>query len=158
MTNHSPKGGPLATANDVRRSAGVFGGTGASASPYGGVAESDHLADFPTHGEYETGVRAPSVARVRPSASAHWVSRAGRWPPERAGRYLPDGEEWLAAPLSSTKGNQGGVPAAALRGGHGSNGTQAGWFTLSLVQAFSYPGSSIGFRCVIPSSITPPFV
>ncbi len=52
--------------------------------------------------------------------------------------------------VTNGSGDISGIPSAALRGGSWSLGTQAGVFSLSLLDGPSNRGTSVGFRCVSP--------
>ena len=85
-----------------------------------------------------------------PSASASLPS-AKPWP--SAGNYGGDGTWGISSyAYDGYTTYVHGLPAAALRGGDWSPGTEDGVFSLYLGDAPSLWGGTVGLRCVVPSS------
>ena len=139
----------LKTTNGVRptnRAGTTAGGTNACSSDYGVDDMVGNLWEWTSMNSIEAGTDTAGFSQGKNNSSGGPFSTAdGTWN-INGSAYGCDGD----GTSKGTCGWKNNTPAAALRGGHWSDGAQAGVTALNLVNSGSVSSWSIGFRCARP--------
>lgn len=148
-------------------------GTFDPATPIGGAVATEarcNTGGVATHGLVGRGLPADSNACVSGWGAIDMIGDLAEWTAEwyvgLGGGQLMNGPStvWPGTPYNAdttlnvassaratdTEGSRNLIPAAATRGGHATDGTGAGIFSINLEHGPSSYSPMIGFRCVIP--------